>query len=112
MLEANLARFVLPSDLKLIEIKRGRIGYVWHVEKVRQAFEICPRCAQPSNTLAGRCTGTVKDEPLRNEQLLLKIHKHRYYCKTCRKPFTEPVSIVWPRSSCPPINYPFNYEGR
>src|SRR4051794_872562 len=97
MLEANLARFVLPDDLKLIAIHRCTTHYVWEVEKVRQSFEVCPRCAQPSSTLAGRCVVTVKDEPIRGERLHLQIHKHRYFCKPCRKPFTEPVSIVWPR---------------
>jgi transposase len=97
MLEANLSRFVLPKDLKLIEIKREGNRYVWHVEKIRQAFEICPRCAAPSKTRAGRCRSRVKDQPLRGESLELLIHKHRYYCKPCRKPFSESVSIVWPR---------------
>jgi transposase len=97
MLEANLSRFVLPEDLKLIAIHRCTTHYIWEVEKVRQAFEICPRCAQPSNVRAGRCSVTIKDEPLRGEALWLKIHKHRYSCKTCKRPFTEPVSIVWPR---------------
>lgn len=97
MLEANLARFVLPRDLKLINIKRFRGGYLWEVEKVRQAFEICPKCASPSQVKAGKCFSVVKDEPLRDERLWLKIQKHRYFCKPCRKTFTEPVSIVWPR---------------
>ena len=48
MLEANLARFVLPSDLQLLDIKPFRGGYKWVVEKVRQVFEICPKCATPS----------------------------------------------------------------
>ncbi len=97
MLEANLTRFVLPSDLKLIDIRRYNNGYMWEVEKVRQQFEVCPKCATPSNTRSGRCSAVAKDEPLRNEGLWLKIHKHRYYCKRCRKTFTESVSAVWPK---------------
>lgn len=97
MLEANLARFVLPRDLKLINIKRFNGGYLWEVEKVRQDFEICPKCASPSQVQAGTCYATVKDEPLREEKLWLKIKKHRYFCSTCKKTFTEAVSIVWPR---------------
>jgi transposase len=96
MLEGNLTRFVLPDDLKLIAIRRFNKRYVWDVEKVRQKFEVCPRCATPSTVRAGRCSSTVKDEPLRGEELWLKIRKHRYFCKPCRKPFTESVSVVWP----------------
>lgn len=96
MLESSLSRAVLPKDLKLFNTRVYRYGHLWEVEKVRQEFEICPKCATPSRSLAGRCTAVVRDEPLRQMGLWLKIHKHRYYCKTCRKPFTEAVSIVWP----------------
>ena len=97
MLEASLSRAVLPLDLKLFNVRVYKSGHLWEVEKVRQEFEICPKCANPSRTLAGRCTSVVRDEPLRQNGLWLKIHQHRYFCKTCHKPFTEPVSIVWPR---------------
>ena len=97
MLEENLARFVLPADLKLRAVRKVLKGYIWEVEKLRQPFETCPKCATPSKVRAGRCVAKVKDEPFRDEQLWLEIHKHRYFCKTCKKPFTEPVSIVWPK---------------
>jgi len=97
MLEANLSRFILPKDLKLIKMTRIRHGQEWHVVKVRQEFEVCPKCSQPSTTRAGKCHARVREEGLRDEVLYLLIQKHRYYCKHCRKTFTEPVSIVWPR---------------
>jgi transposase len=97
MLEQSLSRAVLPQDLKLFNVRVYKSGHLWEVEKVRQEFEICPKCATPSRAMAGRCTTIVRDEPLRQNGLWLKIHKHRYFCKPCRKPFTEPVSIVWPR---------------
>lgn len=97
MLEQSLSRAVLPKDLKLINVRAFKSGHLWEVEKVRQKVEVCRKCATPSTSRAGRCTSLVRDEPLRQMGLWLKIHKHRYYCKTCRKPFTETVSIVWPR---------------
>jgi transposase len=97
MLESSLSRAVLPQDLKLFNVRAYKTGHLWEVEKVRQEFEICPKCATPATSRAGRCTSLVRDEPLRQMGLWLKIHKHRYLCKTCRKPFTETVSIVWPK---------------
>ncbi len=97
MLERSLSRAVLPKDLKLFNVRVYKSGHLWEVKKVRQECEICPKCATPSRSRAGRCTAIVRDEPLRQMGLWLKIHKHRYYCSKCRKPFTEPVSIVWPR---------------
>ena len=97
MLEQSLSRAVLPKDLKLFNVRAYKTGHLWEVEKVRQEFEICPKCASRCYARAGRCTTIVRDEPLRQMGLWLKIHKHRYDCKSCKKPFTEPVSIVWPR---------------
>jgi len=93
----DIAQYMLPKDLKLINTKVYKYGFMWEVKKKRQAFEVCPKCASPSNTRCGRRTSTVKDTPLQDRAIWLKIHKHRYYCKTCRKPFTESVSIVWPK---------------
>lgn len=97
MLESNLSNLMLPKDLKLISIKNITYGYLWEVEKIRQDFEICPKCAQPSSVQAGKRVVKAQDEGLRDTRVYLLIHKHRYYCKACRKTFTEPVSIVWPR---------------
>jgi transposase len=92
-----LSRYLLTKELKSLRLTRYRDGFLWEVEKVRQEFEICPKCASPTNTRAGRCVSKVRDEPVRNASVWLKIHKHRYYCKPCRKPFTESVGLVWPK---------------
>ena len=97
MLEGNLSRFVLGNEFELLEMKQCRQGYVWVVRKRRKPFEICPRCATPSNTRAGRCRQILRDQPLRSRALFLEVHKHRYFCKSCRKPFTEPTSLSWPK---------------
>jgi transposase len=94
---AKLAQSLLPKDLKLRSIRRSKDGYEWTVDKIRQDFEVCPKCATPSNIRAGRCSSKVRDAGLRGESLTLLIHKHRYLCKNCKKTFTEPVSGVWPR---------------
>jgi len=33
----------------------------------------------------------LKDDPLRNGEAILWVHKRRFSCKTCKRPFTEPV---------------------
>lgn len=94
---SEITQYLLPKELKLLSTKRLKHGFLWELEKIRQDFEVCPRCAARSNTRCGRVSVTVREEPLREQWLWLKIHKHRYYCKSCRKPFTEPVSGIWPR---------------
>ncbi|HPI39340.1 MAG TPA: ISL3 family transposase [Pseudobdellovibrionaceae bacterium] len=70
---------------------------MWEVIKYRSEFEICPKCGSQSNTRCGKVSVTVREAPLRDKPLWLKINKHRYFCKSCRKPFTEPVNCVWPK---------------
>ena len=93
----NLADEMLPKELKFLSSQAFRNGHIWDVEKIRMPFEICPKCATPSTVRAGRASAVVRDAPVRERPLWLRIHKHRYYCKTCRKPFTESVENVWPR---------------
>lgn len=88
---------LLHEELEFIQSKKYRNGYVWEVRKKRAECEICPKCATPSKTWYGKATSLVRDQALRSRPIWLKIHKHRYYCKSCRKPFTEPVPGVLPR---------------
>lgn len=96
MPEFNLADQMLPKELKFISSKTYRNGHLWEVFKIRNDFEICPRCATKSSVQCGKVWVTVREAPVRERPLWLRIEKHRYYCKTCRKPFTEPVEGIWP----------------
>ncbi len=55
------------------------------------AFEVCPKCAQPTTCVYDRVTVSVQDAPLRNKNVILKIRKRRFRCKECRAVFREPV---------------------
>lgn len=97
MPDLNLADEMLPKELKFLATKIYRNGYMWEVEKIRNEFEICPKCANKSSVQCGVVYAVVREAPLREKPLWLRIKKHRYFCKACRKPFTEPVEGVWPR---------------
>lgn len=97
MLEFNIAESLLSKELKFIASKAYRNGYLWDVVKLRNKFEVCPKCGSQSSVRCGRVSATVREAPLRVKPLWLKIHKHRYFCRTCRKPFTESVDCVWPK---------------
>ena len=50
---------------------------------------LCPRCPTLSSSIYDRRLCTVKDAPVRDQIVFLKIEKRRFWCKPCRKPFTE-----------------------
>lgn len=93
----RLSRAILGEELKLISTRSHRSGYLWEVEKRRASCEVCPRCASPSNSRYGQTFVLIRQEGLWGSPLWIRIKKHRYFCKACRKPFTEPVPGVLPR---------------
>jgi len=96
MLETDINAFLVGNHLKLLSMRRHRKGFLWEVEKL-SSTNACLRCGATTVVKAGRATTTVKEEPVRSQVLWLKIHKHRMYCKSCKKTFTEPVKGIWPR---------------
>lgn len=94
---SNVAEYFLSKELKFIASKPFKNSFIWEVIKLRNDFELCPKCGFKSNVRCGKVSVTVREAPIREQPLWLKINKHRYYCKSCRKPFTETVNCVWPK---------------
>jgi len=95
MLDHDLNAFLMGNKLKLLSTKAYRSGYLWEVEKL-ESINPCLRCGSLQTVKAGRVSVMVRDEPLRNQSIWLKIRKHRIYCKDCKKTFSEPVPGIWP----------------
>lgn len=90
----KLARFLLLPELKLLSWNKETIAAnIVDVEKESQV-EICPKCATPSHSRYDYRWITIKDAPVRGSSVKLRIKKRRFYCKHCRKPFTEPVQGI------------------
>ena len=96
MLKEHLNTFLLGNHLKLLSMRVHQGGYLWEVQKLHSNSP-CLRCGSVNTVKSGKCTTTVRDESVRTVVLWLKIHKHRMYCKDCKKTFTEPVQGIWPR---------------
>lgn len=78
-------------ELKIMDWKRDRFGRQ-HVRAIKLSkFEVCPKCATPAHAVYDHRWIHVHDQPLRDKDVWLHILKRRFYCKSCRKPFTEPV---------------------
>ena len=93
----RLSRFILLKELKLIEwVQCGKAYSEARCEKVSRS-EVCTRCATQCFSIYDRRWVRIKDAPIRGNSIRLIIRKRRFYCKTCRKPFTEPVPGIMPR---------------
>lgn len=94
----KVAQHLLLPELGLLNFYRfTQSSVLVEAEKRRPEFEVCPKCATPSKSFYDKRWVKVRDEPLRGLDVGLRILKRRYYCKTCRKPFTEPISGIMPK---------------
>lgn len=79
---------VLHQDLEFISSKRFRNGHLWEVRKKRSP-QPCRRCGLFSERRFGKVRVLVRERSPDDDPLWLNVHKHRYFCDACRKPFTE-----------------------
>lgn len=94
MPSTRLSRFCLLPDLVLTHVENSDWKTLsLHANKVSE-FEVCPRCATLSRSIYDRRTSLIKDAPLRNRRVVIHLTKRRFYCRTCHRPFTEPVSGI------------------
>lgn len=95
MLSAGIAHNLLLRGLKLVKQgfgkKTNEIRF-W-VEK-KSNSEVCPKCATLCTTIYDRRQVEIVDEPIRENAVLLKIQKRRFYCKSCKRPFTESITGI------------------
>ena len=92
----RLSRFIVHRELRVLDwVQAGTAYSEARCEKVSKG-EVCPKCACYSESVYDRRWVRIKDAPIRNTSVRLIIRKRRFYCHSCRKPFTEPVPGVLP----------------
>ena len=96
MLEGHLKTFLLGNHFNLLSQRPYKGGFLWEVE-LKRSQVICKHCGSDKTVRAGRCSSVVREESVRQVALRLKIHKHRIYCKFCKKTFTEAAPGVYPK---------------
>lgn len=94
MLTNEFTQTLQLPELKIIKCRRtGKLDSEFELEKT-SPFEVCPKCATRSWTIYDHVWVRIKDAPIRDRHIFLKIKKRRFYCKRCKKPFTEPVAGI------------------
>ncbi len=96
MLSGSLKTFLLGNHFNLLSTGHHRGGMLWNVE-LKRSKVVCDRCGSDQTVRAGRCSSIVREESIREMAFWLRIHKHKIYCKLCKKTFTETAPGVLPR---------------
>ena len=88
-----LAQTLLLPEIVLTNFFRHKLHIFLYAEK-KSEMEVCPKCATPSTTGYDSREVRLRDAPLRNRAVTLVLTKRRFFCKPCKKPFTEPIAGV------------------
>lgn len=92
MPDVSLIRGLLLPELSFVRSHSNHPARTMEVEVNKDPKEeFCPKCATRSVSGYDRRRVRLKDAPLRGFQVRLIVSKRRLWCKSCRKPFTEPV---------------------
>jgi transposase len=62
--------------------------------KLAKKIADCPRCGQPSYRLHQNQRYSVKDLPIGDREVVLRVNRRRFKCKNCLKPFSEILDFV------------------
>lgn len=85
-----LAKLMSLPELKLVGLGASeRRGWLFMSYNSTSKFRACPKCASLAFSVYDHRTIKILDFPIRDRKVLLRIRKKRYYCKVCKKPFTE-----------------------
>ena len=90
----QLSRFLSLPELEIT--RWNKVGTSTNLCEARKTSlaEVCPKCATLSKSVYDTRKVRLKDQPIRGKQILLTVLKRRFYCRPCKKPFTEPVAGV------------------
>jgi len=93
----RLANFILLPELKLLKHERvGRWKNILEAKK-ETSHAFCPHCGCLTESIYDHRWVQLKDAPLRDRHIDLRVKKRRFFCKECQKVFTEKLPGVLPR---------------
>lgn len=79
---------LLHHDLEFISSRTFRNGHLWVVRKKRSS-QPCRRCGLFCERRYGKVSVLIREFGPNDKPLWLRVQKHRYFCESCKKPFTE-----------------------
>jgi transposase len=91
----HLTQFLLFPELEFEGHYTPRRGWMYFTARSKQNHQACGRCATISTAIYDHRTVKLKDAPVRDHRIKLIIHKRRFFCKPCKKPFTELLPSVF-----------------
>ena len=93
-----LTQLISLPELEIEHISRKQTRVMFIYARSRSRERACPKCATYSQAAHDHREVRIKDEPIKGIRVELRVRKKRYYCKPCKKPFTELLRGVFSRA--------------
>ncbi len=94
MLESQINKFLSLPEVKILKKRNNDHNIIEFEAHKTSPFEVCPKCATKSFKVYDRVYVKIKDTPIRNKIVYLKIRKRRFQCPKCKSIFREPVQGI------------------
>lgn len=94
MPEHHFTKYLMLPELKITNSEKSGTNYHCFSLIKTSSHEVCPKCATLSKSIYDHVWVKIQDAPIREKRVILKIKKRRFYCRPCKKPFTEPVQGI------------------
>ena len=87
------------AEVKVIDYQtQEKVGMIIKVQAKNQKA-ICPRCGQKSEKLHQNHWYLVRDLPISNQPVYLRVNRRQFKCQECQKPFSDDLPFVGKRKS-------------
>ena len=94
MLASQVNKFLSLPEVKLVK-KRNKDNHIIEFEAFKTSlFEVCPKCATKASKIYDHVNVKIKDTPIRDKTVFLKIKKRRFQCPKCKSVFREPIEGI------------------
>lgn len=93
-----LTQLISLPELEIEHIARMQTRLLFIYARSRSRERACPKCATFSTVAHDHREVRIKDEPIKGFRVELRVRKKRYYCKPCKRPFTELLRGVFSRA--------------
>lgn len=94
-----LAKLISFPELQLV-LANGSSRPGWLILTLESVSKLraCPRCAALCEKTYDHRWVSCRDSAFRDKKVVLRIHKKRYFCQICRKPFMELLHGIFKRA--------------
>lgn len=89
----NIINLLNFEGLNYIKSEEHEKNIVIHLKRIDKR-PVCPKCGHENLHINEWRIHTVKDLPIHNKSVVLKIHKQRYKCPHCSKKITGSLDMV------------------